>query len=351
MYKNIFLEVLNKSNKESYIPMWLMRQAGRYLPEYRSVRGGVPQFLDLCYNSELACKVTLQPIERFGFDAAILFSDILVVPDSIGCNVAFETGEGPVLDIIRNKEDLKKLHLDNDCEKFKKVWKSVSLIKEELPEEIALIGFAGSPWTVATYMIEGRGGKYSNFEFSKKAAKEDPDFLRNLIDLIIKQTIIYLEGQIDAGANVIQLFDSWAGELSGNEYKEFVEKPNRILVEAIRKSRPKIPVICFPKGIKNLEEFIDEVKPDALSIGPDADLDIARRLQEKTIIQGNLDPKILASTKDEIKTATENILNKLSGKNFIFNLGHGILPETPVENVEFLVDLVRKYEKNSRNIA
>lgn len=351
MYKNILLEVLNKSNQNKNIPIWLMRQAGRYLTEYRSVRGGVPKFLDLCYNSELACKVTMQPIERFGFDAAILFSDILVVPDILGSNVRFETGEGPILDRVIKEEDLKSLKFTKNSDKLQKVWKTVALIKEQLPEEIALIGFAGSPWTVATYMMEGRGGKYSNFEFSNKTAKENPDFLKKLVNIIIEQTIFYIEGQIDAGANVIQLFDSWAGELNGEEYKEFIEKPNKIMVEKIRKSRPGIPIICFPKGIENLEEFVDNVKPDALSIGPDVDLEVAKKLQEKTIIQGNLDSNILASDKEQIKTATENILNKLAGKNFIFNLGHGILPETPVENVEFLVDLIRKYEKNSRNIA
>ena len=351
MYNNIFLGVLNKSNKEKYIPIWLMRQAGRYLPEYRSIRGGVPKFLDLCYNSKLASQVTLQPIARFGFDAAILFSDILVIPDSMGCKVRFESGEGPILQKFQNDNELENLQVSKTNEQFEKVWKTVSLIKEELPEEVALIGFAGSPWTIATYMIEGRGGKYSKFETSKKIAKENPEFLKKLISMIIEQTIPYLEGQIDAGANVVQLFDSWAGELDGNEYKEFVEKPNRIIVESLRKSRSGIPIICFPKGIKNLEEFVDNVKPDALSIGPNVDLDLAKKLQEKIVVQGNLDPEILASSKDEIKTATENILNKLGSKNFIFNLGHGILPETPIENVEFLVNLVREYEKNSRNIA
>jgi uroporphyrinogen decarboxylase len=351
MYKNIFLDTLNKSNKDGYIPIWLMRQAGRYLPEYRSVRGGISKFLDLCYNPELACKVTLQPIERFAFDAAIIFSDILVVPDSMGCKVSFETGEGPVLEKIENEADLKGLKISKTNEKFEKIWKTVSLIKKELPEEVALIGFAGSPWTVATYMLEGRGGKNSGFEISNNISKNNPVFLNKLIDIIIKQTLPYLEGQIDAGANVIQLFDSWAGILDYKEYKEFVEKPNKILVEELRKTRPGVPIICFPKGIKTLEEFVDNVKPDALSIGYEVDLNLAKKLQEKTIIQGNLDPEILSSTKERIKEATENILEKLSDKSFIFNLGHGILPETPVENVEFLVDLVRQYEKNSRNIT
>lgn len=351
MYKNIFLEVIQCKNKEKYIPIWLMRQAGRYLPEYRSVRGGVSKFLDLCYNPTLASKVTLQPIERFAFDAAILFSDILVIPDSMGCSVRFESGEGPVLEKIENDYDIERLKISEKNEKFEKVWETVSLIKKDLPEEIALIGFAGSPWTVATYMIEGRGGKYSNFEICKNFVKDRPCNLKKLIDKIIQQTISYLKGQIDAGANVLQLFDSWAGKLDGEEYREFVEEPNRILVEEIRKINPDIPIICFPKGAKNLESFVDNVKPDALGIGSEVDMETAKKLQEKVVIQGNLDPQILASTKEEIKEATENILSNLAGKNFIFNLGHGILPETPIENVEFLVDLVRQYEKNSRNIT
>jgi len=328
-----------------------MRQAGRYLPEYRAIRGKVPKFLDLCYNPELASKVTLQPIERFGFDAAILFSDILVIPDSMGLKVRFETGEGPILEKVRNEEELKKLTLSKENNQFKNVWESARLIKKDLPEEMALIGFAGSPWTVATYMVEGRGGKYSNFENSKRIVKENPGLLKRILDMIIEQTIPYLIGQIDAGANVLQLFDSWAGELKGGDYKEFIEEPNRILVEKIRKERPNIPIICFPKGIKDLESFIDNVAPDALSIGCEVDLDLAKKLQEKIVIQGNLDPQILASSKDEALKATRKILEKLGSKNFIFNLGHGILPETPIENVESLVKLVRQYEKDSHNIT
>lgn len=347
MNKNIILDVLKKNNKNDFIPIWLMRQAGRYLPEYRSIRGGVSRFMDLCYNSKLASEVTLQPIKRFGFDAAILFSDILIIPDQLGLNVAFESGHGPVLTRVAKKYDLQKLSENHDNEKYKKIWKTVSLIKETLPQEVGLIGFAGAPWTVATYILEG--GK-SNFEFAKKIAKDNPEFLHEIIDILIKETIIYLEGQIDAGANIIQLFDSWAGILSEKEYVEFVEKPNKELVEAIRKSRPGVPIICFPKGVKNLESFVDNVLPDGLSIDYDADMKVAKKLKEKTVIQGNLDPKILISSKEEIKIAVENILKNLSGGNFIFNLGHGILPETPIENVEFLVNLVRQYEKNSCNI-
>lgn len=351
MYKNILLDTLNKKNDKGYIPIWLMRQAGRYLPEYRSIRGKVPKFLDLCYNPKLASKVTLQPIERFGFDAAILFSDILVIPDSMGLKVRFEIGEGPILEKVRNEEELKKITLSKENEQFKNVWESVGLIKKDLPEEIALIGFAGSPWTVATYIMEGRGGKYSNFENSKKIVRENPKLLKRMLDMIIEQTIPYLIGQIDAGANTLQLFDSWAGELRGDDYKEFIEEPNKILVQKIRELRPNIPIICFPKAIEDIEAFIDNVKPDALSIGADVNLDLARKLQDKVIIQGNLDPQILASSKDEVETATIKILEKLGTKNFIFNLGHGILPETPIDNVEFLVKLVRQYEKDSRNIA
>jgi len=349
MKKSIILDVLRTNCQKTKTPIWLMRQAGRYLPEYKLIRQKVPRFLDVCYDSKLAAEITIQPIRRFGFDAAILFADILVVPDCFGMNVEFKSGYGPTMDTIRSRNDFHKLNLKE--EKFKSVWNTISILKEKLPKETSLIGFAGAPWTVATYMMEGCGGSKTNFSLSKQILKEDPDMLEDLINIIIDSTVKYIEGQIKAGAEIIQLFDSWAGELKGEAYKRFIEKPNKILVEKIRKIDPKVPIICFPKGIEDLESFIDNVKPDCLGISSEVDLDVAKKLKEKVIIQGNLDPEILASTKEKIKSATENILNKLGGNNFIFNLGHGILPHTPIENVEFLVDLVRKHEKNSHNIA
>lgn len=352
IYNKDIIDVLQKKTKPSKIPIWLMRQAGRYLPEYRSIRGNVPQFLDLCYNPELASEITLQPISRFGFDAAILFSDILVIPHSLGVDVKFESGEGPILEKITNSADLRRLKVSTENMQFEKVWETVARVKQRIPKNIGLIGFAGSPWTVATYMLEGCGGKKSNFSISLEIAKKNPVFLEEIIDVLMDQTINYLLGQIDSGAEVIQLFDSWASVLEYDEYKRFVEKPNKILVEKIRKLRPNIPIICFPKDIEYLEEFVDNVKPDGLSVGTQAPMETLQKIQEKVVVQGNLGPEVLAQgSKEMIHDSVTNILNNLSEGRFIFNLGHGILPQTPIENVEYLLSLVRNYDKNSSNFT
>jgi len=350
MNNKVIIDVLQGVARNK-TPIWLMRQAGRYLPEYRSVRGGISKFLDLCYNSELSSIVTLQPIHRFGFDAAIIFADILILPHSLGIDVRFENGDGPTLETTRSEQELKKLKISNSNWQFERIWETVSLVKKNLPQHTTLIGFAGAPWTVATYMLEGKTGSSSNFKFSNNIAKTKPEFLDRMVDLIIEQTIYYLLGQIDAGAEVIQIFDSWAGILDYEEYKRFVEEPTKRLVFELKKLRPQIPIICFPRGIdKTLEEYMTNVNPDAISLGSNITMNHAKKLKESVVVQGNLDPIILTKDKEQIKNAVENILTNLAGKNFIFNLGHGILPETPIENVEFLVDLVRHYEKNSCNI-
>ncbi len=351
MNNKVIIDALNGS-KTNTVPLWLMRQAGRYLPEYRSIRGGVSKFLDLCYNSDLASIITLQPINRFGFDAAIIFADILIVPHSLGIDVRFESGDGPILDTIRDDTQLLRLKTSESNWQFEKIWNTVSLVKKSLPRKTTLIGFAGAPWTIATYMLEGKTGSKSGFKYSKEVAKNRSEFLDNLINIIIEQTIPYLLGQIDAGAEVIQIFDSWAGVLEYKEYKRFVEEPTRRIVSELRRLRPNVPLICFPKGInQTLEEYRQNVMPTCISLGPDTTMQKAKELQKSVVIQGNLDPLILTQDKEKIKTAVEDILNNLAGKRFIFNLGHGILPETPVENVEFLVDLIRYYGKNSSNIT
>jgi uroporphyrinogen decarboxylase len=213
MNNKLLINVLNKSYSKK-IPIWLMRQAGRYLPEYMAIRKNVKEFLDLCYDPELAAKITMQPIERFGFDAAILFSDILVVPHSLGIDVRFEPGEGPKLEIISEKKLSNTISSQNNFQ-FQKVFETIKNVKKTLGPETTLIGFAGAPWTVATYMIEGTGAKNTNFAYSKFIIKCKPEFSENLIDIITEQTILYLLGQIDAGAEVIQLFDTWAGVLEG----------------------------------------------------------------------------------------------------------------------------------------
>lgn len=325
-------------------PIWLMRQAGRYLPEYRKVRERCGSFLNLCYSPHDAAEVTLQPIRRFGFDAAIIFSDILVVPHSLGLELDFLQGEGPKLERVTSSEELKILQISTTNFQFEKVWETVSKVKKALPKNTALIGFAGAPWTVATYILEGKGK--TGFEFCKNAVKNDVNFVKNLLEIITEQTINYLTGQIKAGAEVIQIFDSWAGSLNEFENREeFIIEPVKKIMEAIRASYPGVPVICFPKGIDYLQNYAQKIKPNGISIGPEVSMNEAKNLQQTVTVQGNLDPVILTSSKEKIKEETENILSNLAGKNFIFNLGHGILPETPIENVEFLVDIVRNYEK------
>ena len=332
------------SGKAGKIPIWVMRQAGRYLPEYRKIREKAGSFLNLCYSPSDAAEVTLQPIKRFGFDAAIIFSDILVIPHSLGLELDFIQGEGPKLERIQNSKELEKLVISESNWQFKKVWETVSRVRKDLPKNTSLIGFAGAPWTVATYILEGKGK--TDFSFCKSRIKEDPDFVEKLLDIITEQTIDYLLGQIEAGADVIQIFDTWAGVLNDIENNEkFIIKPVKKIVDAIREKHPDLPIICFPKGIDYLKYYVEKIMPNGISLGSEVSMEEAKELQKIVTIQGNLDPVILLSDKEKIKKETENILQNLSGKNFIFNLGHGILPETPIENVEFLVDIVRNYEK------
>jgi len=336
------IDALNSRSKKT--PIWLMRQAGRFLPEYRNIREKAGSFLNLCYSPTDAAEVTLQPVRRFGFDAAIIFSDILVIPHSLGLKLDFVAGEGPKLERITNESELKKLKISKNNWQFENVWNTVSNVKNELEKDKTLIGFAGAPWTVATYILEGQGK--TEFEFSKNAVKNDPNFVKNLLEILNEQTVNYLIGQIENGAEVIQIFDTWAGVLNEFENKdEFIIDPVKTIISEVRKKYPEVQFICFPKGINYLENYIEKIKPNGMSIGTDVSMKTAKNLQNSVTVQGNLDPEILASTKEKIEEATLNILDNLSGPNFIFNLGHGILPNTPIENVEFLVDLVRKYDK------
>ena len=338
----IIIDALNSRSKKT--PIWLMRQAGRFLPEYRIIREKAGSFLKLCYSPTDAAEVTLQPVRRFGFDGAIIFSDILVIPHSLGLGLDFVAGEGPKLERITNDSELKKLRISKHNWQFENVWNTVSKVKNELSMDKTLIGFAGAPWTVATYVLEGQGK--TKFEFSKNAVKNDQKFVKNLLEIITEQTVNYLIVQIDSGAEVIQIFDTWAGVLNDFENKdEFIINPVKTIISEVRKKYPEIPFICFPKGIDYIENYIEEIRPNGVSIGSDVSMLEAKKLQNFVTIQGNLDPEILASSKEKIEKAVVNILDNLAGKNFIFNLGHGILPHTPIENVEFLVDLVRKYEK------
>ncbi len=338
-----FLQSL-KGNAAIPPPCWLMRQAGRYLPEYRSVRAQANGFLDLCYSPEKATEVTLQPLRRYGFDAAILFSDILVVPDALGQAVRFQEGEGPKLSPIRNAAQLDALTLDGFQDRLRPVFETVSRLKTAIPTATALIGFAGAPWTVATYMVEGSGSK--DFLETKAMAYGRPALFQRLIDLLVSATGDYLIAQIDHGAEAIQLFDSWAGTLPEDEFAKWVIAPTRRLVERIKTERPGIPVIGFPRGAGALyQAFVEQTGVDAVSLDTGIPLGWAVEvLQPKVTLQGNLDPVMVVTGGPALDAAVDRILSICAKGPFIFNLGHGILQTTPPDHVARLVERVRAWK-------
>ncbi len=325
-------------------PIWLMRQAGRYLPEYRETRTRAGGFLDLCYNQELATEVTLQPIRRFGFDAAIVFSDILVVADALGQKVGFEEDRGPVLEALRDGNDLKRLRLERFHDRLAPVYETVAGVRAALPPEIALIGFAGAPWTVASYMIEG--GSSRDFAKAKSWLYGRPQDFAALMALLVDATSQYLIRQVEAGADVLQLFDSWAGALSHNDMRLFCLEPARQIVAKVRAAHPKVPIILFPRGVgTGYLDFAEAKVGDGLSLDQSVSLAWARDLlQPRACLQGNLDPQLLVAGGRAMRTGIAQILNRLAKGPFIFNLGHGIVPETPPEHVAELVKVVREWK-------
>jgi uroporphyrinogen decarboxylase len=322
-------------------PIWLMRQAGRYLPEYRAVRAKAGSFLDLCYSPALAAEVTLQPIRRYGFDAAILFADILLVPDALGQGVRFLEGEGPRLDVIRSEADLARLSPGATRPKFARVFETVAKVRQDLPRETTLIGFCGAPWTVATYMVGGRGS--ADQADARLWAYRDAQGFQRLIDLLVEVSVEYLSGQVEAGADVVQIFDSWAGSLADDQFRRWVVAPTARMVAQLKKRHPAVPVIGFPRGAGvQAKSYAAETGIDGMSCDTSMPLDcIARELSGRTVVQGNLDPLLLVAGGQALEERVAEILAALSTKPFIFNLGHGIVPETPPENVARLVDVVR----------
>lgn len=322
-------------------PFWLMRQAGRYLPEYREVRSQAGGFLDLCFSPKLACEVTLQPIRRYGMDAAILFSDILIVPYGLGQPVGFKEGEGPVLDPVRSAGDLGRLSLEGFHERVAPVYETVSLIAEALPKETTLIGFAGSPWTVATYMAEGGGSK--EFVAVKRWAYSDPVGFGQLIDMLVEATISYLSRQVEAGAEVLQLFDSWAGILPEPGFRRWCIEPTIRIVSALKAKHPDIPVIGFPRGAGALyAAYATETGIDAMSLDTTVPVAwAAETLQSILPVQGNLDPILLVAGGEALDREIDRILTGFSGGAHIFNLGHGVTQTTPPESVERLARRLR----------
>jgi uroporphyrinogen decarboxylase len=338
--KNILRALAGETLKTP--PIWVMRQAGRYLPEYRKLRAKAGDFLSLCYNSELAAEVTLQPIERFKLDAAIIFADILLIPQALGSELSFLEGDGPRLSRISNKNDILKLKPANSIhEHLAPIYNTVSLVAEQLSPKVALIGFAGAPWTVATYMIAGKGTKDQGP--AHKFLKEDKDSFEMLINLLTEATILYLSKQIDAGAEVIKIFDSWAGSLKEENFVKYAIEPVKKIITALNKLHPDVPIIAFPReaGLKYID-FANETGANCIAIDHSVDPEwAARNLQIDSCIQGNLNPKHMVTGGEALLEETTKILDCFSNGPHIFNLGHGITPDGKPENLQLMIDRIR----------
>ena len=337
----LLLDTLNGKPADR-TPLWLMRQAGRYLPEYRALRAEKGGFLAMAYDSEAACEITLQPIDRFGFDGAILFSDILIVPHALGQHLEFMAGEGPKLS--PPLVDAVLADLAPDPTRYNPIYETVRLCRKRLPDGVTMLGFAGSPWTVATYMVAGEGSRDQHA--ARAMAYADPGKLDAILDRIVSETITYLSGQIAAGAEAVQLFDSWAGSLAPDEFERLVIAPNAAITTALRERHPETPIIGFPKGAgEKLPAYARETGVDA--VGVDETLDpewAARELPAGMPVQGNLDPLLLLAGSDRLEQRARTILEAFAGRPHVFNLGHGIDRRTPIAHVERLISTVRAFE-------
>lgn len=327
--------------KKTVPPVWMMRQAGRYLPEYRELRAGFSSFLDLCYTPKLACEVTLQPIRRFGFDAAILFSDILVIPHALGQTVTFEAGEGPRLDPIGDRDGVSGLRPDDVLGHLEPVFETVERVREALPAETTLLGFCGAPWTVATYMVAGRGTP--DQRPARMMAYRDPETFSAMIDILVDSSAEYLKRQLKAGADAVQIFDTWSGVLDGAGFQRWVIDPTRRIVDKVRTVYPDARIIGFPRGAGGrAKAYVAGTGVDALGIDWMMPLEQVRdELQPIVPVQGNLDPLAILSGGQALELGVRRILETLGDGPLIFNLGHGILPETPIAHVEEMLRLVR----------
>lgn len=332
------LEVLD-GKTVSPPPIWLMRQAGRYLPEYREVRAQAGGFLDLCYTPDFAVEVTLQPIRRYGFDAAILFSDILVIPDALKRNVRFVQGEGPRMDPI-DPAGIAGLRADGVLEHLAPVFDTVGRLRSELPDETTLLGFCGAPWTVATYMIAGHGTP--DQAPARLFAYRYPEAFRRLLDMLAEISAEYLVRQIDAGADAVQIFDSWAGVLGEEEFEAFAAKPVARMIDLVRSQRPQARIIAFAKGAGlHLKTYRQKTKADAIGLDWSVPLSFAADLQKEGPVQGNLDPMRVVAGGQSLDEGVDAILDRLGQGPLIFNLGHGITPEADPAHVSRLVNRVR----------
>ena len=334
------LRVLDKQ-REVVPPVWLMRQAGRYLPEYRAVREKAGSFLDLCFSPKLAAEVTLQPVRRFGFDAAILFSDILVIPLALGRKVEFLTGEGPKLEPLADAGTLAGMRQSVDNKVLAPVYETVAQVKSALDCNTALIGFCGAPWTVATYMAAGEATP--DQAPARLFAYRDPENFGELIDRLVQASIEYLIGQLKAGAEVVQIFDTWAGVLSPQQFERWCIGPTKKIVAGVRRQMPGAKIIGFPRGAgSKLWRYVQDTGVDGVGLDWTVDLVYAREhIQPVKPVQGNLDPLALRAGGAALDREVDDVMTALAGGPFIFNLGHGILPDTPIAHVEQMLRRVR----------
>ena len=335
---------MDKLFSKTKIPIWFMRQAGRYLPEYKKLRSTEKTFLGLCFNSEKAAQISLQPIERFDFDFIILFSDILVVPHALGQFVDFKENIGPVLKSINNKYDLNYNNLTNNLKILDPVFKTIKLIKNKNKKK-NVIGFCGGPFTVLTYMIEG--GTSKDHQKVKLKIKKEKKELLELIEILVEFSSMYLIEQIKSGANIVKIFESWAGLLEGEEYFDFIIEPNKKILKNIKNVFPNIPVACFPrKSESQIFKFLENVECDIISLDekfPEELLEIAK--EKNIILQGNLNPELLVRGGKEMEETIKKILLRFNGNKHIFNLSHGVLPHTPIANVEKTIQLIRDFNE------
>jgi uroporphyrinogen decarboxylase len=336
------LDVLS-GRRQAVPPIWMMRQAGRYLPEYRALRARAGGFLDLCFNPEYAAEVTLQPIRRFGFDAAIIFSDILVIPHALGREVRFEAGEGPRLEPLDTPEKIATLRSQADFGRLEPVFEALRRVRHGLDGNVALIGFCGAPWTVATYMVAGQGT--ADQAPARMLAYRHPEAFQKIIDALVANSIQYLLGQLAAGADALQIFDTWAGVLPPNEFQRWSIEPTRRIVEGVRAKAPGARIIGFPRGASALlPGYVAATGVDAVSIDWTADPSLIRaQVQNRVAVQGNLDPLALIAGGAALDRAVDDVLANYAEGRLIFNLGHGIQPETPIAHVEQMLKRVRSF--------
>jgi uroporphyrinogen decarboxylase len=335
-----FLQVLD-GTAQSPPPVWLMRQAGRYLPEYRALREKAGEFLNLIFTPEYAAEVTLQPIQRFGFDAAILFSDILVIPHALGQAVRFAAGEGPRLEPLADGQALKRLAGEVDQKVLAPIYETVRLVKAKLDGGTALLGFCGAPWTVASYMVAGQGTP--DQAPARLFAYREPEAFAGLIDILVDASAAYLVRQLQAGADAVQIFDTWAGVLPPEEFARWCIEPTRRIVAKVRAQIPGAKVIGFPRGAGALlARYVEEIPLNAVGLDWSVDRGFARdRVQSRVAVQGNLDPLVLVAGGAALDAAVDAVMEAFAGRPFIFNLGHGIVPQTPIAHVERMLARVR----------